>query len=624
MSAKSSDRALALTLLLFLLSAYLLTYSGTLHSSDGQAMFSVAESLVRRGDLDINQIRWMGLQQGDFGLDGNLYCHKGLPTPLLTIPLVWLGVVMPFWGVVQTGMLFNVIVTAATGVLVFLYVRRLGYSPRTSVISGLVFGLATMAWPYAKYLFSEPLTGFSLLAAAYFLLPPVSQKEAAPDLKAASLSGFFLGLAMAARFANLVIVPLYLGALMAYLLRAQGITTWSKVRANPSHVLSKTWVHLVTFALPLLGWAFLIAAYNYLRFGNPLTTGYLSLGESFSTPWATGILGLLVSPGRSILLYSPVLLALIPAWPHFFRRHRLEAILLVLVSLSYLLIYARWFMWHGGFAWGPRFLVPILPLLVIMMAPLLERLRGRWMAAFAALFGLSMAVQVLGLSVHFIHHQQALLDTGLPLFDPVTFFRPRYAQLWGTLAFLRPENLDFAWIQTFPEVQVDWVALTINVALVILCAGGLVLALLQPKLAPRHKVYLFAILPLLLVGTAAVSLARYKSDGHGDYVRMLEYLQANSQPGDVILQNSPPDTVVLQNHYKGHLPSYGLFEGEQPLSEDIQSLLTRLAATHSRFWLIADTLPPHLSSLDRWFAERGYSPTHHSFGTERLTLYEKP
>jgi len=162
------------------------------------------------------------------------------------------------------------------------------------------------------------------------------------------------------------------------------------------------------------------------------------------------------------------------------------------------------------------------------------------------------------------------------------------------------------------------------VVLVILCAWGLILALRQSEIHLRQKLYLFALLPLLLIGGTAVSLARYKSDGHGDYVRMLQYLESSSQPGDAILQNSPPETVALQNHYKGHLPSYGLFEGEQPLSEDTQSLLTRLAGAHSRFWLIPDHLPPHLSSLDRWFTERGYSATHHSFGSERLTLYEKP
>jgi hypothetical protein len=622
MSAKSSDRALALALLVFLLSVYLLTYSGTFHSSDGQAMFSVTESLVRRGDYDINQVRWMGLQQGTFGPDGELYCRKGLATSLVALPLVWLGLMVPFWGVVQSAMLLNAILTAMTGVLVYLYVRRLSYSARSALVSGLVLGLATMAWPYAKYCFSEPLTGFSLLAAAYFLLPPLARDGARPSVKATLISGFFLSLAIAARFANAILVPLFLGALGASLLRAQGVTTWSALRANLRQAVSRTLPHVLAWAFPLVVWALTLAAYNHLRFGSPFTTGYLP-EESFTAPWLTGILGLLFSPSRGIVFHCPILVAGVIAIPAFLWRHRLEASFLLLVILCYFLLYGKWFMWHGGFAWGPRFLVPILPLLVIMMAPLIERLSGKWIAAFSALFTFSMAVQVLGLSVHFIHHQQALLDTGLPLFDPVTFFHPRYSQLWGTLAFLRPENLDFAWIQTFPHVQVDWVALTISVALVILCAGGLILALRQPKLAPRHKLYLFAILPLLLVGSTAVSLARYKSDGHGDYVSMLEYLQTNSQPGDVILQNSPPETVVLQNHYKGHLPSYGLFEGEQPLSEDTQSLLTRLAGTHSRFWLIADTLPPHLSSLDRWFTERGYSPTHYSFGTERLTLYEK-
>ncbi|TKJ30794.1 MAG: hypothetical protein CEE40_03800 [Chloroflexi bacterium B3_Chlor] len=621
---KSNDRALALALLFFLLSVYLLTYSGALHSSDGQAMFSVAESVVRRADYDINQIRWMGLQQGDFGLDGDLYCHKGLPTSLLTIPLIWVGIVVPFWGVVQTGMLFNVIVTAVTGVLVFLYVRRLGYSPRTALISGLVFGLGTMAWPYAKYFFSEPLTGLSLVACAYFLLHLASGEGIRSGLKPALLSGFFLGLAVAARFANAVMVPLFGGALVAYLLRAEGMTEWSKMRANSLRLLSRRWPELGAFVLPLVLWVLVIAAYNHLRFGSPFTTGYLSLEESFSTPWTTGILGLLISPGRSIFIYCPVLLALIPAWPPFFRRHRLEAIFLALISLSYLLVYGKWFMWHGGFAWGPRFLVPTLPLLIIMLAPLVERLKGKSWKAFWALCGLSVAVQVLGLSVHFIRHQEALLETGLPLFDPITFFDPRYSQLGGTLlTFLRPENLDFAWIQGSPSLRVDWLGLATSVVLVILSGTGMVVSLRQPRTSRPRRLYVFVLLPLLLAGGTAVSLARYKDDGHGDYVRMLQFLEANSQQGDAIIQNSPPETAVLQNHYKGHLPSYGLFEGEQPLSDDTQDLLDRLAKAHPRFWVIPDSLPPHLSSLDRWFTERGYSAMQHSYGTERLTLYTR-
>ena len=86
-----------LSLFLFLFSIYLLTYTPRINSSDGLAMFSTAESLVRRGALDIEQIRWMGLQQGTYGLDGLLYSRKGIGVPIGLLPLAWLGLVTPVY-----------------------------------------------------------------------------------------------------------------------------------------------------------------------------------------------------------------------------------------------------------------------------------------------------------------------------------------------------------------------------------------------------------------------------------------------------------------------------------------------------------------------------------------------
>jgi hypothetical protein len=610
---------LALFLLLF--SVYFLTYAGTLHSSDGQAMFSVAESLVRRGDYDIDQIRWMGLQQGTFGPDGELYCRKGIGTSLLAVPLAWLGLVVPWWGLVQTAMLLNVVVTALTGTLLFLYVRRLGYSERTAVVISLVFGMGTMAWPYSKYFFSEPLDALCLLAGAYFLLPAGADQDPASSLTRTLLSGAFLGLAVATRFADAVLIPVYLALLLAYLWRAHGGSLRSP---KPSRRLVLGVLRLVVaFVLPLLVWAAIICAYNYARFGDPFTTGYLP-EESFSAPWLTGILGLLLSPGRGLLFFCPVLFACLPAALPFVRRHRLEAIFVYLVSGFYVLLYGKWFMWHGGFAWGPRFLVPILPLLCITLAPLVDALRGRRQWAFWGLLGLSAAVQLLGLSVHFFHHHEALLETGLPLFDPVTFFDPRYSPLWGTWAFVRPENLDFAWIQGELPPRVDFVALALSALVVVLCAWGLSVALRQAAPARRPRSLALLTLSLLVIAGTGLSLARYKNTSDADYVRLLEHIQANTQPGDAILQNSPTDTAIVQNLYKGHLPSYGLFEGEQPLSADTLALLDRLAPTHGRFWLIEGGLPPHRSALDRWFTDGGWSPIHYSFGDLRLTLYSRP
>ena len=586
-------------------------------------MFSVSESLVRRGAYDINQIRWMGLQQGAFGPDGNLYCRKGLGTSLVALPLAWLGLAIPAWGMIQTTMLLNVVVTALTGTLVFVYVGRLGYSSATACASALVFGLGTIAWPYAKYFFSEPLTGISLLAAAYFTLQPGLPQGERSSWVRFLLAGFCLGLAIATRFANAALVPIYAILLAAHLLRTPGVTRWSGIGSKPSLLVTATWRGLLAFAVPLAMWGAVLAGYNYVRFGDPLTTGYLA-EESFSAPWITGILGLIVSPGKGLLVFCPVLVAVLPSLPAFIRRHPLHVTLIVLIAAAYVLLYGKWFMWHGGFAWGPRFLLPIIPLLCVALAPLLERLKGRLRVAFWALFAVSAAIQVLGLSVDFIHYQEALLQTGLPLFDPVTFFHPRYAQILGTLPFLRAENLDFAWVHTVPTFAIDWIALATSMFLVGMCAWLLVLVARQSPSRRPNRLYAFVLLALLVAAGTAFCLARYKNDGHGDYVQMLGYLQAASRPSDAIIQNSPQETAIMQNHYKGCLPSYGLFEGEQPLPEDTLALLDTMAHRHPRIWLIPDDLPPHASSLDLWFTQQGWAAEHHSFGSERLTLYIRP
>ena len=195
---KKNNPSLAIALFLFLLSVYLITYTPRINSSDGLAMFATAESLVRRVALDIEQIRWMDLQQGTYGLDGLLYSRKGIGVPVGLLPLTWLGLVIPWFGPVSTSLLFNAIVTALTAVLILAYLQKLGYRQRTGLIVALTFGLSTLAWPYAKSLFSDPFSGFLLLAAAYALLKFKSTRQ----LRYPFLAGLFLGWNVATRYAG--------------------------------------------------------------------------------------------------------------------------------------------------------------------------------------------------------------------------------------------------------------------------------------------------------------------------------------------------------------------------------------------------------------------------------------
>jgi hypothetical protein len=54
---------------------------------------------------------------------------------------------------------------------------------------------------------------------------------------------------------------------------------------------------------------------------------------------------------------------------HMFRSrtHRPEAVVILAVVLGYLMINAGFYGWHGGWTYGPRYLVPMLPFLAVAM-----------------------------------------------------------------------------------------------------------------------------------------------------------------------------------------------------------------------------------------------------------------
>jgi len=188
----------------FLLACYLLTFTGVIDSSDGLSMFATTESAVRRGAFDSNQLLWMGNQQGNIGVGGDLYSRKGLGMVLLGIPLVWFAKYWPSIGLAHTALLLNPLFTAWTGALLFRMARRLGWARRTAIASALIFGLGTMAWPYTQGYFSDPICAWGLFAAAYAM---VAYAQSGRKLYLFG-SGLAWGLAYLTRTVNLLTLPI--------------------------------------------------------------------------------------------------------------------------------------------------------------------------------------------------------------------------------------------------------------------------------------------------------------------------------------------------------------------------------------------------------------------------------
>ena len=117
---------------------YWLTTSLTFISTDELFLFDTAESFARRGSVMRNMT-------ADLDWPGHTYVEP--VQPLLSIPLILFADIVSEVGVAHSVLLLNMAVTAATGMLLFLYVRWLGYRRNIAIATALLFGLTTIAWP---------------------------------------------------------------------------------------------------------------------------------------------------------------------------------------------------------------------------------------------------------------------------------------------------------------------------------------------------------------------------------------------------------------------------------------------------------------------------------------------
>ena len=121
-----------------------------------------------------------------------------------------------------------------------------------------------------------------------------------------------------------------------------------------------------------------------------------------------GIYGQLFSPGRSVFLYSPLLLLILIFWFKIKKALYPELGMLILLAGSYIVFYAMQFsyggptegyalLWHGESSWGPRYLIPLLPLAMIIGAHIYSRLSRKQILAVVLPLALAgFYVQLLG------------------------------------------------------------------------------------------------------------------------------------------------------------------------------------------------------------------------------------
>ncbi|MCC7359769.1 MAG: hypothetical protein IT317_09845 [Anaerolineales bacterium] len=244
----------------------------------------------------------------------------------------------------------NALVVAGVAVVTYLTARELRLSSGWAVVAALIVGLASPLAVYARLDFAQPLITLCLMAALWLWL----RARDNPSGLVALSAGLIMAAGVLTRFDFIVVsVP----ALLV-------LALWPLLSAKPAERRRR--LRGLTLAALAVGAALaVVLGLNLLKFGSATAFGYPNAWNSTLEPVLQALVGHLVSPGAGILWYFPVVTLLPVALPGFVAHRPRVGLVLVLLLVSYLLLYSVWRNWPGGYAWGPRFLVPLVPLMTL-------------------------------------------------------------------------------------------------------------------------------------------------------------------------------------------------------------------------------------------------------------------
>ncbi len=244
--------------------------------------------------------------------------------------------------------------TASIGVLLYLLLGRFTARPWPRIGVVLGYGLLTPAFAYAGAFYGHQLSAACLFTAFYLVFMGTKPLSACLLLAV----GLLLGYSVITEYPSVLIVSIVF------------LYTFYRLR-NRWRI---GWV-ILTGALIAAGWI----AYNTYIFGSPLELGY---GHSelwaeqhhtgfmsLTLPHREAIWGITFGAFRGLFVLSPLLLLAVPGFVLWWRsgEHRPELWVAQAGVGAMFLFNSSSIMWWGGFAVGPRYLLPMVPFMALPM-----------------------------------------------------------------------------------------------------------------------------------------------------------------------------------------------------------------------------------------------------------------
>jgi hypothetical protein len=283
----------------------------------------------------------------------NWYPFHGVGLPILAAPWFALG------GRAGVVIMLTLMMVAGLRILWSL-MRHVGFEPRATVIATLVAGFTLPLVSLSGQIFPEVPAFLLVVLALRAILAPALIGW---DLAALLLSLTFLPW-LHARYIALALALLLSAALTHHqrgAIRALAIATgFLLVSVMGLAFLSFHW-----YGVALPGAPFMMPQ-------GPFSAAWLTpLAGLFGKPWV-GLIGVLFDQQSGLLFASPVYVLAIPGILLLWRRERTLAIACGMVFASVYLPAGAFGEWHGGYASPARYLTPVVPVLALGIASILD------------------------------------------------------------------------------------------------------------------------------------------------------------------------------------------------------------------------------------------------------------
>jgi len=365
-----SNKKLCMLVFLFFFLVYLISGGGHLDAHDGVANFLVTENMVIEKSIKINPnspsqskllfdihsfVRFHGDMNSakileETGIIPQAYVNYALFLPAIGIPFYIIADIFNQNPIHIVPYFTNALIISLTNVVVFAFTLSIYKSKKIAFVLSIFLGLTSFIWAYTSSMFPQPLLGLLAISAFYFIF--LSKKNNIKNVEI--IGGILLGSILLSHPSGILLIP----GILIY-----GIFSF---KTNKIKIIK----FIIAFLVVIIFTLYL----NEIRFDSFLDFGYRDEQSlKFHTDFK-GILGMMLSPGKGILYYFPLsILVPISVWKMFKQN---KAITFVIIY-SFIVMWL-WFgtvqdpYWGANGQWGPRYLVPILPFLILPIGILLK------------------------------------------------------------------------------------------------------------------------------------------------------------------------------------------------------------------------------------------------------------